>query len=629
MATVEPEGWSSRIGLVLAVAGSAVGLGNFLRFPAEAAQNGGGAFLVPYLVSFLVMGIPLLWVEWAIGRHAGGFGLHSTPGVLDVLGPQRWLKYLGVFGLFIQLAVAAFYCYIESWALAYTWHSAIGTFRGTPATEFFPHYLGTAGATTVAAPREALVFFAITLGLNVWILSRGVSRGIETAAKIGLPLLLLFGVVLAVRGLTLGAGEPGVVASPLVGLDFVWRPDLSGLGNPTTWLAAAGQVFFTLSVGVGSIACYASYVGRDDDIALNAAAAGWMNELVEVVLGSAIMIPIGVAYLGLDAVQEATRGGDGFALGFLTLPTLFANWGWFAPLAGVLWFGLLFLAGITSSLSLGQPLLAFLEDQFRLAPHGVGTHLRRRHRRPRPGLRLLLPRRRLRRVQLLGRHRMPGGVRHGGGVRLRLDLRHRARLGGDHPRRRHPRAARLPLPHPLGDAAVHPARLPRRPGQAGGGRLGRRLRRARRRRRLAAGRRQRDRQGAPRRRRRRLVRPGDRRRHAAPGAGRDAAAALRGLRRPAAPRLALVAARAGGAGCGGMRGRTRSRWSNGRWSTTPWRRGCTVSGSAWLMLGITWSVVIGVSGYLFWKVVFAKPRSPGRPVTPARSGGDGARRGDG
>jgi SNF family Na+-dependent transporter len=117
---------------------------------------------------------------------------------------------------------------------------------------------------------------------------------------------------------------------------------------------------------VGSIACYASYVGRDEDIALNAASAGWMNELVEIVLGSAIMIPIGVAYLGLGAVQQATSGGDGFALGFLTLPTLFANWGWFAPVAGVLWFGLLFLAGITSSLSMGQPLLAFLEDEFRL-----------------------------------------------------------------------------------------------------------------------------------------------------------------------------------------------------------------------------------------------------------------------
>jgi neurotransmitter:Na+ symporter, NSS family len=362
------ERWNSRVGLVLAVAGSAVGLGNFLRFPAEAAQNGGGAFLLPYLVSFLLMGLPLLWVEWAIGRHGGQFGLHSAPGILSALGPQRWLKYLGVFGLFIQLAVVAFYCYIESWALAYTWHSVVGTFRQTPAAEFFPQYLGVTEGSLFALPGEALFFFAVTLVLNVWILSKGIAGGIERVAKIGLPLLLLFGVVLAVRGLTLVPGvAAGVVESPLAGLDFIWRPDLSGLANPTTWLAAAGQVFFTLSVGVGSIACYASYVGRDEDIALNAASAGWMNELVEIVLGSAIMIPIATAYLGLAAVQAATTGGDGFALGFLTLPALFANWGAFGPVAGVLWFGLLFLAGITSSLSLGQPVLAFLEDELEMS----------------------------------------------------------------------------------------------------------------------------------------------------------------------------------------------------------------------------------------------------------------------
>jgi SNF family Na+-dependent transporter len=305
-------------------------------------------------------------MEWAIGRFGGGLGRHSTPGVMDALGPARWLKYLGVFGLFIQLAVAAFYCYIESWALAYTWHSAIGTFRGTSATDFFPAYLGQHEGSLFALPGEATVFFVITLALNVWILSRGVSGGIEKAAKIGLPLLLLFGAILAVRGLTLGMGDPGIVESPLAGLEFVWRPDLSGLTNPTTWLAAAGQVFFTLSVGVGSVACYASYVRRDQDIALNAASAGWMNEFVEVVLGSAIMIPIATAYLGLEAVRAATAGGNGFGLGFLTLPTLFNNWGWFAPMAGLLWFGLLFLADITSSLSLGQPVLAFLEDEFRI-----------------------------------------------------------------------------------------------------------------------------------------------------------------------------------------------------------------------------------------------------------------------
>ena len=360
------EQWGSRVGLVLAMAGNAVGLGNFLRFPAQAAQNGGGAFLIPYLISFVLMGLPLLWVEWAIGRHGGQHGHHSAPGMFDVLGKQRWLKYLGVFGLFTNLTVAAYYCYLESWTLAYVFHSIVGTFREIAPTDFLPDYLGVTAGSIFSLPGEALFWFLLTLALNTWILSRGLVKGIETAAKIGMPLLLLFGVVLAVRGLTLGTGDTGVIESPLVGLNFVWEPQLGGLTRPSTWLAAAGQIFFTLSVGMGSIHCYASYLKAKSDVALNGASAGWMNEFVEVVLGGSIIIPIATAYLGLAAVQAATAGGSGFSLGFLTLPTLFNNWGAFAPIAGAMWFGLLFFAGITSSLAMGQPIMAFLEDEYRV-----------------------------------------------------------------------------------------------------------------------------------------------------------------------------------------------------------------------------------------------------------------------
>jgi NSS family neurotransmitter:Na+ symporter len=366
------EQWGTRVGLVLAMAGNAVGLGNFLRFPAQAAQNGGGAFLIPYLISFALMGIPLLWVEWAIGRHGGQYGHHSAPGMLDRMGKYRWLKYVGVFGLFTNLTVAAYYCYIESWTLAYVWHSVAGTFRAIAPTEFFPRYLGMEADSVFAVPRQALFWFLLTVALNVWILSRGLAKGIEIAAKIGMPLLLGFGAVLAVRGLLLEPGNTGVIQSPLEGLNFVWQPQPSGLLDPSTWLAAAGQIFFTLSVGMGSIHCYAAYVKHNQDIALNAASAGWMNEFVEVILGGSILIPIATAYLGLEAVQAATAGGSGFGLGFLTLPTLFNNWGWFAPLAGAMWFGLLFFAGITSSLAMGQPIVAFFEDELKV-PHVRAT----------------------------------------------------------------------------------------------------------------------------------------------------------------------------------------------------------------------------------------------------------------
>ena len=360
------ERWGSRTGLVLAMAGNAVGLGNLLRFPAQAAQNGGGTFLIPYLISFALMGIPLLWVEWAIGRHGGQYGHHSSPGMFDRLGKQRWLKYVGVFGLFTNVTVAAYYCYVISWTLSYVWHSLVGTFQTHNPVTFFPQYLGKQGESLFALPLEASFWFVLTLGLNVWILSRGLARGIEVAAKIGMPLLVAFGVILVIRGLTLDLGDPGVTQSPLAGLNFVWNPQLDGLFNPSTWLAAAGQVFFTLSVGLGSIHCYASYLKHREDIALNAASAGWMNEFFEVVLGGSIVIPIATAYIGLEAVQAETIGGSGFSLGFLTLPSLFNNWGWFAPVAGVLWFGLLFVAGMTSSVAMGQPIMAFLQDEFQI-----------------------------------------------------------------------------------------------------------------------------------------------------------------------------------------------------------------------------------------------------------------------
>lgn len=360
------EGWGSRVGLVLAMAGNAVGLGNFLRFPAQAVQNGGGAFIIPYLVSFLLMGVPLLWIEWAIGRHGGKFGYHSTPGMLDVMTQNKLWKYFGAFGIFTNLAVAAYYCYIESWTLAYVWHSVSGAFSGKSADEvsnFFSSYLALGSGSFFNVSSEAFAFFFVTLGLNVWILSRGLSKGVEIASKIGMPVLILFGVFLAIRSLTLDAGDQGAVNSATVGLNFLWDPQFDSLTNPKVWLAAAGQIFFTLSVGMGSIHCYAAYVRERDDIALNAASAGWMNEFVEVLLGGTIIVPIAVAYLGLDWVKAHV----GFEMGFRTMPTLFQHWGpILAALAGIAWFGLLFFAGITSSLAMGQPVMAFLQDHFKM-----------------------------------------------------------------------------------------------------------------------------------------------------------------------------------------------------------------------------------------------------------------------
>ncbi|MCA0235256.1 MAG: sodium-dependent transporter [Bacteroidetes bacterium] len=359
------ESWGSRAGLVLAMAGNAVGLGNFLRFPVQAVQNGGGTFMIPYLVCFLLMGVPLLFVEWSMGRFSGQYGDHSAPFILQRLAPRRqfWWKYVGVFGIFTNLTVAGYYSYVESWTLSYVWHSISGVFQGRTADEiaaFFNNYVLHPGA-------EALLWWLLCLLLNVWVLSRGLKNGVEAVAKIAMPLLVLFGLFLAFKGLTVQAGVDGARFSSAEGLNFLWTPAVgSTIWDPKIWIAAAGQIFFTLSVGMGSVQCYASYMGAHEDVALNAMSAGWMNEFVEVCLGAAIVIPISVGYFGVDWVVENTRNG-GLGLGFRTLPYLFQQWGpAMALLSGMCWFGLLFFAGITSSLAMGMSIMGFLEDEFQL-----------------------------------------------------------------------------------------------------------------------------------------------------------------------------------------------------------------------------------------------------------------------
>ena len=180
-----------------------------------------------------------------------------------------------------------------------------------------------------------------------------------------MPLLIIFGAFLAYKAITIQGGEQGALFDGVKGLDFLWTPKFDTIWEPKVWLAAAGQIFFTLSIGMGSIQCYASYVKSNDDVALNAMSAGWMNGFVEVVLGSSIIIPIAVGYFGIDGMKELLSEGGGLGLGFKTLPYLFEQWGGIlGVVAGVAWFGLLFFAGITSSLAMGTPVMGFLKDEF-------------------------------------------------------------------------------------------------------------------------------------------------------------------------------------------------------------------------------------------------------------------------
>jgi SNF family Na+-dependent transporter len=178
-----------------------------------------------------------------------------------------------------------------------------------------------------------------------------------------MPLLFIFGVILMLRVITLGAPDTGNPGWNIAnGFGFLWNPDFSALRSPRVWLEAAGQIFFTLSVGIGVILTYASYLSKGDDVVLSGLTAASTNELAEVILGGSIVIPAAFVFFGPIDIKNIAASGV-FNLGFVTMP-LILNWLPLAAVLGFIWFFLLFLAGITSSVSLAQPAVAFLEDEF-------------------------------------------------------------------------------------------------------------------------------------------------------------------------------------------------------------------------------------------------------------------------
>ncbi|NUQ81289.1 MAG: sodium-dependent transporter [Bacteroidetes bacterium] len=368
------ESWGTRFGLIFAVAGNAIGLGNFLRFPVQAAENGGGSFMIPYIIAFLLIGIPLMWMEWTIGRYGGRYGHGTTPGMFARLWNHPAAKYLGVLGLIIPFIVLTYYVFIESWTFAYSVFSLTGLFgdymvvNGGSSSElslmkdFLLGYTGQQHDPFFWGIGMAAIFLGITLVANFWILYKGLSGGIEWFAKWALPTLFIFAIILVIRIFTLDQ-IPGSNGTVWQGLGYIWNPDYSRLGDVNVWLAAAGQIFFTLSVGMGTIHTYASYLRSKEDIALNGLATGMTNEFAEIVLGVCIAIPVAVLFFGLSETITIAQGGS-FNLGFVSMSVIF-NHIEFGPFFGFIWFFLLFFAGITSSVAMGQPIVTFLQEELK------------------------------------------------------------------------------------------------------------------------------------------------------------------------------------------------------------------------------------------------------------------------
>lgn len=413
------ESWSSRIGVILAVSGSAVGLGNFLRFPGQAAQYGGGAFMLAYFVAFLIIGLPICWAEWAMGRHAGQRGFNSCPGIFACITRNPMGKYLGVIGVVIPVIIYMYYVYIEAWCLGY----AVNFLRGemhfenaADAGAFWGDFIGVHenGHAIGFGVKQVGIYLFIAFALNFYLIYRGLSRGIELFCKYAMPTLMVLALIVLVRVITLPPDAIDTNNNVNNGLGYMWNPNKTVLAekvvgddgvakwmdstelvgekaiaagiakaeaeperfkiyehtafqqlhNPQLWLAAAGQIFFSLSVGFGIIMTYASYLRQHDDIVLSGLAATSTNEFCEVALGGLITIPAGFAFLGVAGVA----GQGTFDLGFKVLPMVFSTMP-AGQFFGFLFFFLLFLAAVTSSLSMVQPGIAFLEET-------LGTHRR-------------------------------------------------------------------------------------------------------------------------------------------------------------------------------------------------------------------------------------------------------------
>ncbi len=374
MAEQQQEQWGTKLGVILAVAGSAVGLGNFLRFPGQAAANGGGAFLIPYFCALVFLGIPIGWAEWAMGRYGGIRGLHSAPGVMGAIGRSSAARYLGVIGTLIPLGVSFYYVFIEAWTFGYFLKYLTGGIgiditapipdQAATAASFYNSFTGTSadGVLFTGDSRFTLLCWLIVFALNIYFVYRGLSKGIEKFCSWAMPAMAVCALVVLIRVLTLGTPDPGAPDQNVInGLGYMWNPDYSRLGDFNAWLAAAGQIFFSLAVGFGVIINYASYLKRSDDVALSGLTASATNELFEVGFGGMITLTAAFIFLGLSGTAAAVQTGT-FSLGFATLPVVFAHMGPMGNFIGAAWFFMLFLAAITSSLSMYQPAVALLKE---------------------------------------------------------------------------------------------------------------------------------------------------------------------------------------------------------------------------------------------------------------------------
>jgi NSS family neurotransmitter:Na+ symporter len=355
-AEVRRGAFSSRKVFVLAAIGSAVGLGNIWRFPYVAYENGGGAFVIPYVVALLTAGIPFLFLDYALGHRSRG----SAP--LAFARARRGAEGLGWWQVGICFMIAVYYAAVIAWALRYTFFSFDKAWGDDPEGFLFGEFLQ-AGEPGVDASIVigVLVPLAVVWLAVLAVMVAGVQKGIGATSVVFIPVLVLAFAALVVRSLFLpGAGD---------GLDALFTPNWGALSETSVWAAAFGQIFFSLSVGFGIMITYASYVHRETDMTGSGLVVGFANSGFELLAGIGVFAALGfMAQANGVAVDEVA--GEGLGLAFIAFPTIISE----APagaLIGVLFFGSLVLAGLTSLISVLEVVVSAVRDKFEMTRRGA------------------------------------------------------------------------------------------------------------------------------------------------------------------------------------------------------------------------------------------------------------------
>ncbi|MBD8070445.1 sodium-dependent transporter [Bacillus sp. PS06] len=350
--------WGTRAGFILAAVGSAIGLGNIWRFPAVAYDNGGGAFFLPYLFALLTAGIPLLILEFTMGHKFRG----SAPLSYARLGKGK--EWIGWWQVAVSFVISTYYAVIIAWAMSYAVFSLKLSWGSDPGTFLMADYLdridlaggeiGQFGSIVPGVFIPLVLVWVVALG----VLFAGVKRGIEMANRIFIPALVVLFLIIVIRAITLDGAVDG--------LNAFFKPDWDSITSGKVWVAAYGQIFFSLSIAFAIMITYSSYLPKKSDITNNAFITGFANSSFELLAGIGVFSALGfMAYTQGAEVKDVVSAGIGLA--FVVFPQIINEFPAFRELFGFLFFASLVLAGLSSLISIVETYVAGVQDKFKIS----------------------------------------------------------------------------------------------------------------------------------------------------------------------------------------------------------------------------------------------------------------------